>query len=381
MDTVGERDTKPFPTKTSLAALAASLVLWGCSHETPVANSGTPVRVTAVSTSDAAAGIRYSANVVANSQVTLAFKSGGYVESITQRKGADGRVRPLEVGDAVSAGEVLAKVREGDYADRVAQAKAQVAQAKAAFEKSRLDFERASNLQAKDSLTKAQYDAAQGSNDANAAALENAEAALSQAQTALNDCTIRSAMSGWVLERNIEVGSLAGTGTSAFVIADTRVVKAAFGVPDTMIGRIRLGDPQSVSTISVPGAIRGRVTSISPSADPKSRVFSVEVTIPNADNRLKPGLIATLALGGEKRAQTAMVVPLSAVVRSSKTSGGFAVYVVGQTGGNTIARERDVQVGETIGNNIAVMQGLQAGEQVISVGATEIRDGEQVRVL
>jgi len=372
--------TKPFFWTVGVVWISI-LSLGGCSRDTAVANPPAPVRVTVVSTSDAIAGIRYSANIVANSQVSLAFKSGGYIASIAQRKGADGRVRPLQSGDAVRTGEVLATVRQGDYADRVAQAKAQVEQARAAFEKSRLDYQRASNLFSSDSLTKSQYDAAKAAHDANEAALENAKAGLAQAETALNDCTLRSPMNGWVLERDIEVGSLVGPGSPGFVVADTHVVKAVFGVPDTVINRVRLGDRQTITTISVPGQIQGRVTSISPSADPKSRVFSVELSIPNGDNRLKSGIVATLDLGSDKTTNPPLVVPLSAVVRSSKTPGGFAVFVVEQSGVGTVARERDVKVGGTIGNNIAILQGLQPAERVVSVGATEIKDGDQVRVL
>jgi RND family efflux transporter MFP subunit len=377
----------PKPLLIGSAIVAALTTFGGCSEEKTVEKPKTPVRVTPVSLAGGASGIRYSANVTANAQVNLAFKSGGYVEAITQRKGADGRARPLEAGDVVSSNEVLAKVRESEYFDRVAQATAQVAQAKAGAQKSRLDFDRASNLFASNSMTKAQYDAAKASDDANAAALKNAEAAASQAQTALGDCTLRAPMTGWVLERDVEVGSLVGSGTQAFVVADTRVVKVVFGVPDTMIQRIRLGDQQAITTLTLPGEIRGRVTSISPSADPKSRVFAVEVSIPNADNRLKPGMIATLSLGIDKATREAatVVIPLSAVVRSSKTVGSFAVFVVspeaGNVAGGAVAHERDVQVGDTIGNNIAVTQGLQPGEHVVSAGATEIRDGEQVRVL
>ncbi len=381
MQKLYDRSTRQFPREFPMAVAAAFLLLSGCHNDVTTTNPPTPVRVTTVSTSDTDSGVRYSANVVANSQVNLAFKSSGYVETISQRKGADGRVRPLETGDTVASGEVLASVRHADYTDRVAQAKAQVAQAAATFEHAHQDFLRASNLFSTESITKAQFDSAKASDDSNAAALENAKAALSQAETGLRDCVLRSPLSGWVLERQIEVGSLVGTGSPAFTIADTHVVKAVFGLPDTMIHRVRLGDPQSITTISVPGELRGRITSISPSADPKSRVFSVEVTIPNSDNRLKSGMIATLALANEKLQQPALVVPLSAVVRSTKSSGGFAVFVVSESGGKTIARERDVMVGMTIGNNIAVMRGLQPGEQVVSVGASEIRDGNQVQVL
>src|SRR5262245_45729677 len=119
--------------KVSCASAGICLLQFGCASEKPVQKPLTPVRVTAVSGSAAAGGVRYSASVTPNAQVNLIFKSGGYVESITQRTGADGRVRPLEAGDKVSAGEVLAKVRESDYTDRVSQAAAQVAQAKAAY--------------------------------------------------------------------------------------------------------------------------------------------------------------------------------------------------------------------------------------------------------
>lgn len=369
----------------SCAVAIAGMLLAGCASEEPIEKPLTPVRITPVSASAAVGGVRYSATVTPNAQVNLIFKSGGYVESITQRTGADGRVRPLEAGDKVSAGEVLAKVRESEYSDRVTQAVAQVAQAKATYDKSHLDFERASNLYSSNSLTKAQFDAAKAADDANTAALKNAQAALSQAQTALSDSTLRSPMNGVVVERDVEIGTLAGPGAPAFVIADTHVVKVVFGVPDTAIQRIRLGDAQRVSTLTLPGEIAGRVTSISPSADPKSRVFSVELTIANADNRLKPGMIATLAMGGAPAAAqasaAAVVVPLSAVVRSSKSAEAFAVFVIAQDAGKAVAHERDVKIGETIGNNIAVTQGLQPGEHVVSSGATEIRDGQQVRVL
>ena len=154
-------------------------------------------------------------------------------------------------------------------------------------------------------------------------------------------------------------------GAPAFVIADTRVVKVVFGVPDTMIQRIRLGDLQRISTLTFPGEIPGRVTSISPSADPKSRVFSVEVSIANADNRLKPGMIATLALGNEKACGQARRG------RGAAERGGsfvqdwreFAVFVIAAEcrGKSGRARARREGGRDTIGNNIAVTAGPAAG--------------------
>lgn len=360
--------------------LLGALLAAGCEKPEATSKAATPVRVSAVSNLDSSPGYRYSASIAADSQVSLAFKSGGYVQTIEQRKGADGRTRPLETGDTVAQGEVLARVRESDYSDRVKQAAAQLAQAQTALAHSSEDFSRATKLIAADSLTKSDFDAVKARNDSDTAAVENAKAGLAQAKTAFEDCAVRSPLDGWVLERNVEVGALAATGTPAFVLADVRRVKAVFGVPDSAVGIVRLGDPQTITTSSLSGEFHGRITSISPSADPKSRVFSVEVTLPNPENRLKPGMIATLVLGG-KAASPVVVVPLGAVVRSTKVRDGFAVFVLEELSGKTTVRERDVQVGDTVGNMIGVTRGLKTGERVVTVGGTEVKDGDAVEVI
>lgn len=363
------------------AVLLASMAGTGCDHSEATSHQPTPVRVSPAGTLEESGGLRYSANIEAFTQVSLAFKSGGYVDRIIERKGADGRTRVLQVGDHVSQGETLAHVRESEYSDKVNSAKAQVDQAQATYDKARLDFDRATNLFKTDSYTKAQYDAAKAAFDTAAASVESARANLQQAKTALTDCSIQSPLTGWVLSRNIEVGALVGTGSAAFVLADTHLVKAVFGVPDTRVSTVKLGAPQTITTTSTPDEFRGRITSVSPSADPKSRVFSVEVTIPNSDNRLKPGMIATLTLGGGNSKPLTTVVPLTAVVRSTQHADGFSVFVVADQGGKSIALERTVEIGDTQGNMISVTKGLNVGEPVVITGATLIKDGDQIKVI
>jgi RND family efflux transporter MFP subunit len=365
-------------------ATAAALIAafsTGCEHSERVTSDPTPVRVSMAGTLVESGGLRYSANVEAITQVSLSFKSAGFVDRIVQRKGADGRMRILQVGDRVSQGETLAHVRESEYSDSVNSAKAQVDQAQANYDKAKLDFDRASNLYKSDSYTKAQYDAAKATVDANAASVENARAAWQKARTGLNDCSLQSPLNGWVLSRSVEIGALVGSGTQAFVLADTHLVKAVFGVPDTRIGFAKLGAAQSITTTSLPDEFHGRITSVSPSADPKSRVFSVEVTIPNRGDRLKPGMIATLTLGAEKLGQPATVVPLSAVVRSSEHADGFAVFVVSKQGEKNVASERIVEIGETLGNSISILRGINPGEPVVVTGGTLIKNGDEVKVI
>ena len=106
----------------------------------------TPVRVQAVAAAPVAPSLRYSATIEADRVVNIAFQSSGYVDSIMQRRGADGQWRPLQAGDRVEAGAVLARVREADYRGRVNQAPSAVREVEAAHAKARLDLDRARTL-------------------------------------------------------------------------------------------------------------------------------------------------------------------------------------------------------------------------------------------
>src|SRR5262249_6767839 len=138
----------------------AGATLAGCSHKSADQRPLTPVRTSQVQTISTGSETRYSANIVPNAQVDLAFKSGGYVTSIRQVRGVDGRMRNLDIGDWVHRGTVLAVVRQKDYTDQFEQAKAQLARAQADYEQAKVNFERASNLYSTASATKPDYDSA-----------------------------------------------------------------------------------------------------------------------------------------------------------------------------------------------------------------------------
>jgi multidrug efflux system membrane fusion protein len=371
----------PFPPRTlSLVLGVAFCICAGCGGNR-AARAPAPVRAIVVSSADEMPAVRYAATVAPRAEVSLIFKSGGYVEAMARRTDASGRERPLEAGDAIKAGEPLASLRQGDFADLVAQAEGQSAQARAAFDRAEADFKRAGNLLATASLTQSQFDAFKAARDSCAAALKSADALLSQARTARADSTLRAPFDGWIVQRNIETGALAGPSVPAFVVADTRTVKVTFGVSDTIVAHLSPAQSVSLSTASLAGPLTGEITAISSSADPRSRLFSIEAIVPNDDGRLKPGMVATIMLDSATDAVGQLTVPLSAVVRSTSQPGGFAVYVVSDTDSGTVARERQVSLGQAIGNRVAVVDGLKPGERIVSLGTTDLADGDAVAVL
>jgi multidrug efflux system membrane fusion protein len=196
---------------------------------------------------------------------------------------------------------------------------------------------------------------------------------------ALNDADLKAPFSGYILTRNIELGNLASPAATAFTIADTSAVKVSFGVPDYALRHLHLGQEFTIRLQDDPKEYQGRVTSISPSADERNRVFNVEVTVSNHSGSLKPGMIASISLSGVPQPPVPSV-PLSAIVPYLSKPGRFAVMVAQERAGKWTASLREVQLGATHESSIAVV-GVQPGEKVIAVGAQLLKDGEPIEVI
>ncbi len=414
-------------------------LLPGCAKETAKQKPAKPVKVKAVETHSSLSDVRYSASIKPAAQVEVAFKVSGYIDNIAREKDPAGQWRYIQAGDTVTKGATLARVRQSDYAARVNEAQSQVGEARSAldtnssqiqeaiaavdtaraqvtdvkayFEKTKLDYDRAHALFETQSITKPEYDASKAQYEIAAAKLEvaqgqlkaaQAKVATAQAQISVAESRIRTAeattvsasiplqdtqlkapMSAVVIERRIEMGTLVGQGTAAFVLADLTFVKAAFGVPDTSLKSLKLGDTLTITSDATPGTeFTGQITSISPSADQNSRSFEVEVTIPNEQGLLKPGMIASLNTSeGPASKEPSLIVPLTAITHAPENPEGYAVMVMEQREGKTFAQLRSVTLGDSVGNAIVIKSGVTTGELVVTTGVSQVVDGEQVLVV
>lgn len=370
-------------TRAALATLLAAALVAACSRETPAPESYVPVRVEMPAPAGATAGVRYTANVTPWSQVDVAFKVNGYVAQIRQQKSADGRQRDLQAGDPIAKGVELARVKDADYADKLKKAKAELAGALASLTKSKDDWKRAQALYATASITAPDYDKARWEYESAIASVAGAQAQVDEAGTNLGYTVLYAPLDGVVVKRKVEVGSLVGPGTVGFVIADVRLAKIVFGIPDVMLDKVTLGGTLDIATESFPGrTFAGKVTGVAPAADSKTRVFQVEVTVPNAKGELKDGMIAALDVAGAAAAATtSTAIPLGAVVRGKASPTAYAIYVVADEGGKQVARLRPVELGAVYGNRVAALSGVAAGDRVIVSGNTVVKDGDVVRVL
>jgi RND family efflux transporter MFP subunit len=372
------------PTGRFYVALLLITSLGGCERpQKEVAPQWIPVRVQALGALTGDDGVRYSASVTPKTQVDLKFKVNGYIDAIHEVKDSEGKPQPVPRGTFIEQSTVLAHIKDDEYRDKVKSAKANLAAAKASLLKAEKDFKRARELYASESMTAPDYDSAQQEYSTAVANVDAAKAGLDEANQNLAYCTLHPPMDGVVLSRNIEIGTLVEPTTVAFVLADLSAVKVVFAVPDVMLKNITLGDSLEVTTRSLPGKrYTGKVTTVSPVADSQTRVFDIEITIPNPGGTLKDGMVAALQVPElPVHVSKALAVPITAVVRSKKDPQGYALYVVEQQGTGQVARLRDVQLGDVHGNRIAVLGGASDGEQVIVSGTSTVWDGSQVRIL
>ncbi|MFA0812597.1 efflux RND transporter periplasmic adaptor subunit [Microbulbifer epialgicus] len=364
-----------------LPGLLLSITLMVACHTEPPTKHPTPVRVIVAHTEQGTSGYPYSAVVHPYDQVNVEFRTEGYIEEIPTRE-VLGQVRRLQAGDYITKGEVLAKVNDEQYLDKVVEAAADVSKAEAVRRKADLDYKRASALFATASITAPDYDTAREEYEVAQASVVGSKASLDRARENLNDTVLRSPLTGIILQRKITIGSLVRTENIGFVVADTSRVKVVFTVPDVVLVYTELGKVITMRTESQPDKVfTGKITEVAPMAESRTRVFAITVTVPNPNALLKPGMVMSLILDKIRPPPNRVVIPLSCLVKHPSGREGFAVFVLELDQEVLRARLRRVVPGPVLGNSIVILQGLTMGERVVSNGAALLQDGQAVRVM
>lgn len=393
-----------FPWKLNffVSVLLFVLAIDSCRKADPYEKPLTPVKVkTAEQQTIYVGGARYSANIQPHQQVELAFKTSGHIQELLQVSG-----HAVEAGAIIAKGTLLARLRAPESEAQSNQVNAKIAEAQAAQTQVKTQFnaaqtaqeqlthelERAARLIEAEALTKPEYEAVKTRADAGQAQVASLRAQMTMAQTRIDaaqaqlaalrasriELELRAPLSGVLLKRNVEVGSFIAPGTPVFTIADTTFIKAVFGVPDVAAASLKPGTRLAVTSEAFQDVeFRGQLTRIAPAADPKTKIFDVEVSIPNPRQQLKIGMVVALQIVGKPAPEQVTVVPLSALLQLPEKDGGYGVFSVEKQ----LARLRRVKIGNTLGNMIAISEGVQSGEQVIVSGATLLKDGEQVRII
>jgi HlyD family secretion protein len=257
------------------------------------------------------------------------------VDTVEVGTQVSGTIKTLgaDFNSIVKKGQVIAMLDPALFESQVEQARASVARLRADVEQSRVNVKdtqqklaRAKALQSQQLIAQSDFDAAQIAADASAAAVKSqeaqlgqAEAALRQSEVSLSNTIIRTPVDGIVLSRNVQVGQTMSAGLQAptlFVIArNLGTMQLNASVNEADIGLVQAAQPVSFTVDAYGEQLFGgkvREVRLQPTTTNNVVTYTVVIDVPNADQKLKPGMTATVSIE-VARADDVVRVPAAAV--------------------------------------------------------------------
>jgi membrane fusion protein, heavy metal efflux system len=269
----------------------------------------------------------------------------------------------VSIGDRVAEGDTLAELSS------VAGAESRSALAQA---RANLDLARA-NLARQEELHAAGIDTERVHEEATATVRRaEAELAASQQRAGLTgSVTLRSPLSGTVVERHATTGETVGPDSKLFTIADLSRVWVVGRVYERDVGAVRIGAAARLSLEAYPGrSWEASLVYVAGVLDHGSRTLPVRIELENADGELRPGLFGTLAVEAGD-ALEALAVEAAAVQRM----GDRTIVFVHEGARGDVERfaVREIDVGPTLGDYVEVRSGLRAGDEVVTAGGFTLK--------
>lgn len=296
-------------------------------------------------------------------------------EEVVVSSEVDGIAKNIRVdeGTAVSKGLLLADINETDYLFEAKRSEAALRQAEATLANTKLEYERKSSLYKEELVTKQQFDDISARLAVSDGDLERARAGLGLAREKLAKTKIYSPLRGFVKEKKVTAGDYVRNGTPLLWIIQSDPIKLSFTVPEKEVGKLKTGQDVVFRVDSFPDReFKGRVRSIYPSLDEKTRTLQVEALAPNPDNRLKPGLFAKVTLY-TGQAREMVVVPVTAILYDNAK---IKVFVAE---GN-VAKEKEVIMGNKFGEYVEIAEGLKPGDTIVVAGQNNLSEGVKINV-
>jgi RND family efflux transporter MFP subunit len=349
----------------ALAALALLPLLSACQDTSTAAPAAAerPVQVQKVSFDNEQASREFVGVVRARHETDLGFRVAGKIVA-----------RIVNVGDRVSAGDVVARLDAQDLILQVQSAEAELAAATSNLAQTAADFERYTTLKTRGYASVADFDRKKAAKDEADGRLERARRALGLARNQLAYAELKADADGVITATLAEPGQVVATGQPVARLAHRGEKEAVVALPETWLAEAR-GSTATVRLWSDPDRrFQARLRELSPQADPATRTFSARFTIQDADDAVALGMTATVVLARDSEAAIARL-PLGAVINRGT---GPLVYVVDHNG--TLAR-RPVTISSVTEDAVLVTAGLNVGDQVVTLGVHKLDPGTKVRTV
>src|SRR5215469_16187834 len=293
------------------------------------------------------------------------------IQGVTVSADLPGTVAKInfESGKSVHAGDVLVELD-------TRQEHAQLSAAEADRDLARITYGRQQQLVSQGVVARTEYDNAE-------AQQKSTEAKVGEIKATIERKTIHAPFSGVLGIRQINLGQYLAAGQAIVPLQSLNPIYVNFGVPQQNAPNVKIGRVMHVTSDELRGIeFSGRVTAIDSVVDETTRNITVQATLSNPGDRLRPGMYLQVAVG-MGASQNVIALPASSI---NYAPYGDSVYVVSDLKdpktGKTYkgVRQQFVKVSGTRGDQVGIVSGVSPGDEVVTSGVFKLRNGAPVQV-
>ncbi len=343
------------------SVLAFALLTAGCKQKTQAQEPVRPVLSTVVQATELS-GTTAAGTVEPRYKTDLSFRVLGRIIA-----------RPVNVGDTVEQGEIVAAIDPTALELAVRSAKADLSRSQAQLANASATEERQRTLIATDTTSKETLDNAVQVRAGAQASVARAQANLTKAIEQLSYAQLKADFAGVVTAVSADVGQIASPGQTVVTVARPDVREAVVDIGPDFPVPLRVGLPFTVSLQILPSIhVEGQIREIAPQADPVTRTQRVRIVLNDPPPTFRLGATVTATLATDQR--PLLRVPVSAVFIKD---GESFVWVVDAPTSTVSLHKVDLS---RDANGIRVTGGLHAGTRVVTAGIHTLKQGQHVRI-
>lgn len=311
--------------------------------------------------------LRLSGTVVASRSARISASVGGLVERME-----------VDIGDRVSAGDVLIQLDPTLAQHEVQRAQAALNEANAELADAQRRFAIAERLARKGNMPQNELDARQAQVRIGRAVVARLKAEVARERERLDRHTIKAPFAGVIAQKQTEVGEWVGPGGAVVELVATDELRVDIPVPQKYFPRLEPTTPIALQFDALPERhFRAESVTQVPVSDPTARTFTLRVRLTDEDIPLTPGMSAQAEIRLDT-GERGVVIPRDAVIRYP--DGRTTVWVIDDSGEAASVAERQVELGRAFDGRVHVRRGVTEGESVVDRGNESLRQGQRVRV-
>jgi len=349
-------------------------MLTACGLDLPK-ETKTSFETTTITKTDIEIPIKYSAKMKGQTDVNVTPQVNGQLMQIC-----------VYEGQQVSQGQTLFVIDQRNALLELEAAEANLAAAVAAENSAQLEYTSNKNLFEKKIVSRYMLDNSENQYKQAQASVAQARAAVNRAKVNLGFCTITASVSGVIGEIPVHTGDQVSPATQLTILSGNAKMVAEFSIPESIIEEVvqegvvnsdkkdytdNLPDVMFVMKNGTEYPHKGRITTMTGVVNAATGSLTCKATFPNPDGQLYSGIQGTLVLPWS--AKDVIIIPQQAVVRLQDKA---LVYKVNADSTATAVAVTLEDVGN--GQDFAIKSGLEVGDRIVTVGANNVIEGQQV---